>query len=64
MSNFVYQFVRPYNQPVYPNWNANNKKYMPIYITYIKPTQDDLIVEFGVGGCNEEGKKQPASTQV
>ena len=54
-------FIGLESKPVYPDWSANNKKYVPVDIVQIKPADNDLIIELGVGSCNKKRKKKPAT---
>jgi hypothetical protein len=37
---------------------------VPVDIVQIKPADNDLIIELGVGSCNKERKKKPAKAYI
>ena len=61
ISDFFYPFIGLESKPVYPDWSANNKKYVPVHIVQIKPADDNLIIELRVGSCNKNRKQKPAA---
>ena len=54
-------FIGLESKPVYPDRSANNKKYVPVHIVQIKPADNNLIIELGVGSCNKKRKQKPAA---